>query len=109
MALNNGRIKQVTQITSKTTAVVAHSYVGDITTVALTDAAQGSFEFTVTNKFVKRRANIQITGEYAGTTGSVLVTIKSYARGSFIVKVRNVHATEALNAVAKFHYFISHD
>lgn len=109
MALNNGRLKESTQTGTKTTAVISHSYIGSVTTVALTDAAQGSFEFTVTNKYVKRRANIQITGEYAGTTGTVLVTVKSYARGSFIVKVTNVHATEALNAVAKFHYSITHD
>ena len=104
-----GQIKRVTQITSKTTAVVAHSYLGTITTVALTDAAQGTFEFTVTNKYVKRIANIQLTVEYAGTTGTVNAMIKSYARGSFIVKITNVHATEALNALAKVHYSVIHD
>ena len=43
------RIKEVTQKTSKTTSVEFSGYQAIISTVALTDAAAGEFEFTINN------------------------------------------------------------
>lgn len=65
------RIAQVTQITSKTTAVnTKRAYQGIITTVDLTDSADTSFVFTVNNEIVQAVSNIQLTTEYPSLTGN---------------------------------------
>lgn len=97
-------IKTVTQATNKTTAVTVNGQKGVITTVALVDAADTEFEFTVTNSSVRADSLILLTPEYNGT-GAVALQIKSVAAGSFIVKVRNV-GTAVLNAVSKIHFRI---
>lgn len=91
------RLKTVTQLTSKTTAVRINSYTGIITTFALTDAAQGAFEFTVNNKKVRDESTIQLTPIYTGA-GVPVVNLVSKTRGSFVVRVTNVSADVALNA-----------
>jgi len=109
MALNNGRIKNVTQITSVSTAVRANAYEGVITTFALTTAAAGaSTTFTINNTKCQRITEIQVALQYAGA-GAPIVRIQDQARGSFSVTITNVHPTVALNAVAKVHFNIIHN
>ena len=102
------RIKEVTQITSKTTSVTANGYDGIVTTVALTDAAGSSFDFTINNEKVKSKSTILLTTEYAGTTGTPTARVVSYTKGSFIVRLSNVGST-ALNALAKLHFKVTHE
>jgi len=63
------RIKEVTQITSKTTAVEANGYDLLVTTVPLTDAADASFNFVVNNDKVQATSTILATTEYPALTG----------------------------------------
>ena len=95
----------VTQLTSKTTGVTLSALNGVITTVALTDAADASFEFVVTNTKVTTASNIQLTPIYAGTTGAIVTRVKSVANGSFVVLVTNV-GTAVLHAVAKVQFLV---
>lgn len=62
------RIKEVTQITSKTTSVTANGYDMIVTTVPLTDAADASFSFIVNNDKVQATSTILATTEYPSVT-----------------------------------------
>lgn len=89
-------IKTVVQQTSKTTAVVANYKNCIIQTVALTDAADTSFDFAVTNNEFYPEQNIQLTAVYGGT-GTPVVTLVSTTRFGFTIRVTNV-GTAVLNA-----------
>jgi hypothetical protein len=104
----NGVVKKVTQITSKTTGVEINAFDGRITTVSLTDAADGKFDFTVTNQRVRKNSNVHLQTIYAGTTGAAAATVKSInvAGGSFIVTVKNV-GIAALNDVATIQFKVT--
>jgi hypothetical protein len=91
------RLKQVTQITSKTTAVRLNAYNGRIKTVPLTDAAAGTFNFTVNNTKVRAISNVQLTPIYTNGTGSPYVRLESQTNGSFVVTVTNQSSSAALN------------
>lgn len=89
--------KQVTQTTIKTATVAIHAYRGLVNTVALTDAADTSFEFSVNNAKVRPNSMVLLTPVYAGSTGTPTVRIKSQSKGVFVVRVTNV-GTAVLNA-----------
>lgn len=107
--MSKRRIKEVTQATSKTTAVTFSGYEAIVTTVALTDAAAGEFEFTINNDKIQTKSTIMLTPIYAGTTGYPVVIVKSQTKGSCVVKVKNVHATTALNALMKIQFGLVHN
>jgi len=109
MALNNGRIKQVTQITSASTAVEANGYEAIVTTVALTTAAGASETFTINNDKVKRISQIQLTMQYSGTQGIPVARVKSQSKGLIEVMISNADAALALNALAKVHVQVVHN
>lgn len=92
-------IKTVVQTTSKTTKVVANYKNCIIQTVALTDAADTSFEFDVANKVFYPEQNIQLTAVYAGT-GIADVSLVSQTRFAFRIRVANV-GTAVFNAALK--------
>lgn len=83
------RIKEVTQATSKTTAVTLNAKNGIIHTVALTDALDTEFEFVVNNNKIYPESNIQITTMYAGA-GVPHVFVKSRDRFTCTLRVANV-------------------
>jgi hypothetical protein len=68
------RITIVTQTGSKTTSVESNRYDAIIQTVSLTDAADGSFVFTVNNNLVQDMTAILISSEYPATTGTTTRT-----------------------------------
>ena len=84
------RIKTVTQITSKTTAVTMNAKNGIITTVDLKDAEDTQFEFVVNNDKIYPASNIQVTAMYAGTTGVPYVFVKSRDRFTCTLVVANI-------------------
>lgn len=94
----------VTQLTSATTTVVSNYARGVITTVALTTAADASFEFTFTNSTIKTGSVILLTGLTAGT-GVVHPALVSVGNGTCVIRVTNV-GTAAFNALAKIHYVV---
>ena len=103
------RIKEVVQSSSKTTSVEFSGYNAIISTVALSDAAEGEFEFTINNDKIQTTSTIMLTPIYAGKTGYPVVIVKSQTKGSCVVKVKNVHATTALNALMKIQFGLVHN
>ena len=96
----------VTQITSNVTPVTINSASGRITTVALTTAANGEFQFTVNNSFVKTTSIILVTVSYpTASTGYPLASISAVANGSFSVDIKNV-SSAVLNAAATIHFLV---
>jgi hypothetical protein len=102
------RIKEVTQKTSKTTSVEFSGYQDIISTVALTDAAAGEFEFTINNDKIQTKSVIMITPIYAGA-GYPTAILKSQTKGACVVRVRNNHASAALNALMKIQFDLTHN
>lgn len=102
------RIKEVTQKTSKTTSVEFSGYQAIISTVALTDAAAGEFEFTINNDKIQAKSVIMITPIYAGA-GYPTAILKSQTKGACVVRVRNNHASAALNALMKIQFDLTHN
>jgi hypothetical protein len=96
------RLKQVTQITSKTTAVRINAFNGSIETVSLTDAGAATFTFTVNNTKVRAISNIQLTSVYNGN-GKPLVIIGTQTEGSFTIRVTNL-GSGALNAPLRINF-----
>jgi hypothetical protein len=95
----------VTQGTSKTTAVPITTFTGIITTVALSDAANASFSFDVTNAAIAATNVVLVSVDQNASTGFAVVAAAS-ATGKFTVKVKNVDASAALNAAIKIHYTV---
>lgn len=102
------RIKEVSQKTSKTTSVEFSGYQAIISTVALTDAAAGEFEFTINNDKIQTKSVIMITPIYAGA-GYPTAILKSQTKGACVVRVRNNHASAALNALMKIQFDLTHN
>lgn len=91
----------VTQITDKTTAVELNALCGDITTVALDNAAGVDHSFTLTNSSIAA-GDIVVFGtkSYGGTADGIpIANQQSTANGSCVVNVRNTGAV-ALDALA---------
>ena len=95
------------QTTSLTTAIVANGYAGVLQTIAPSVASGASVLIPVTNNKVLTSSAIKLQLEYPDSgTGIPHVAISSVANGSFVIKVTNLHATNAINTVMKFHYSI---
>lgn len=103
------RIKTVIQTTSKTTAVTCNAYDSIIQTVPLTDAADGSFSFTVNNSYVQDISTILVTPIYpllntystraltlTGTSGTANVAI---AGVNYLATFTSSLSTSATNFV----------
>ena len=97
------RLKSVVQTTSNTTAVTVNAFNGRITTVALTLAAAGTFNFTVNNTKIKADSNVQLTPIYTGT-GIPDVRLASQTDGSFVVTVTNLSGAAAFNAALSINF-----
>jgi len=102
------RITTTTQTVSKTTAVSSNRYDGVIETVALSDAASGTFQFTVNNSVVQDVSTILLSTEYAGA-GTPVVNLVSYTRDAFIVQVTNSHASAAFDDPLRIHFKVTHN
>jgi len=94
-----------TQTTSKTTAIAVNGTHGTLTTVALTDAADTSFNFTFTNSSITATNQLMLTPLYAGSTGDIKVSLVSQTAGSAVIKVSNIGVT-VFDALAKIHFMI---
>lgn len=95
----------VTQSGTKTTAVVLDKTSGVITTVALTDAADTSFQFTFTNANIVAGSVITLSPLNSGN-GIVNLSVVSIATGSAVLRVANT-GTAAFNSAIKIHFTIS--
>lgn len=94
----------VTQQTDKNTTVIANANAGVITTVALTDAADTSFSFTLTNNRISATSVVIPTVNMNAGNGHALVEIVPGA-GSATVTVTNV-GTAAFNSAIKIGFLV---
>lgn len=95
----------VTQATSKTTTVVLNKPAGVITTVALTDAADTSFVFTLTNSQIAATSVVTF-GVLNSGNGIVNVSLISIGSGTCVIRVANT-GTAAFNSAINIHFTIS--
>jgi hypothetical protein len=96
----------VSQQTSLSTAVTCHSYAGVITTVSTNLAANGQDAFTVYNSSISNNSCvIANVCDYTGT-GFPAITIDNVQAGSFVVRIRNVSDSAALNSTIKVVFVI---
>jgi hypothetical protein len=88
-------------------AATCHSSIGVVTSEALTTAAAGTYALTVTNNQVD--ANTLVFVQLANGTnsaGAPTVTTATAGNGSFLVIVRNNHASIQLNGTLKFQFML---
>lgn len=97
----------VTQITSATTAVTSNTVSGQITTVALTNAAGVDHEFTLTNSTIAATDVVVVSvGTYGGTSDGIpVVNVTATAAGSCVINLRNTGAV-ALDALAVINFAV---
>jgi len=97
----------VTQITSATTAVVSNTVSGQITTVALTNAAGVDHIFTLTNSTIAATDVVVVSiGTYGGTADGIpVVNVVATAAGSCVINLRNTGAV-ALDALAVINFAV---
>lgn len=96
----------VTQGTSTSTTVVLSKQSGVITCFTSTLAAQGSVTFTVTNTLVTSSSVILVSANYGGAGIAVASLNAAPGSGSFVVRIDNAHATNALNGVVRVHFVV---
>lgn len=97
----------VTQITTIATGVTLNAVMGTITTVSSTLAALTDTSFTLTNSNITANSVIFTSLSYAtASAGSPVITRVIPAAGSAVIVIRNMHATNALNAVMKISFMV---
>lgn len=100
----------VTQDTSVSTGVTINTASGVITTFSQSAAANTTASFTVTNSAVKSTDKILVSlNSYAGTYGTngiPVVSVGTVANGSFVIRVSNAHATNALSGAVEISFVI---
>ena len=97
----------VTQITSTSTGVTCSHNIGQITTYAQTLLAGANVSFTVTNTAVASAKSVVMAciGSYSGT-GQPVVSVTGVSVGSFVVVIRNIDPSAALNAAAIINFAV---
>jgi hypothetical protein len=101
-------ITTATQLLSKTSSVTCNADAGIITTVALTDAADASFTFTVgNNRVIGTDSMVLLTPIRTGlgTTGVAHVEVTNIQAASFDVTVTNV-GTAVFNSQLKIQFLV---
>ena len=102
------RIKQVTQLTSDSTAVECNSYDGIIETFALVLDTGETTTFTVNNNKVRRTSTVLITGAYGGGGVPVFNLAAVPTEGSFDVTITNLGA-DIMDAAAYVEFKVTHN
>lgn len=100
-----GNTATVTQQTAISTAVTIDSYAGVITTVSATTAAGSNVAFTVNNSKVTSASKVLLTAVHVGA-GVPVFTLDSINNGSFVIRIYNVHPTNAFNNLFKISFLV---
>lgn len=100
----------VSQATNLTTAVTLNANCGQITTQSATTGAVTTQSFTLNNTYIKANSTPVVSLiSYAGTyqtNGTPLITVDTVAAGSCVIRVSNVHASNALSGVLIIGFFV---
>jgi hypothetical protein len=100
-----GNNATVTQQTAISTAVTIDSYAGVITTVSATTAAGSNVAFTVNNSKVTSASKVLLTAVHIGA-GVPVFTLDSINNGSFVIRIYNVHPSNAFNNLFKISFLV---
>ena len=96
----------VTQITSVTTGVTINKNCGEITTFAQSAAAGGEVDFTVTNSEVAATDVVAVCIKTHTSTGTFIASVVTVADGSFVIRLTNLHAATAGNALLVLNFVV---
>jgi hypothetical protein len=100
-----GNTAVVTQTVGISSAVTIDSYAGVITTVSATTAAGSNVAFTVNNSKVTTASKVLLTPVHVGA-GIPVFTLDSISNGSFVIRIYNVHASNAFNNIFKISFLV---
>ena len=100
-----GNTATVTQTVAITSGVTIDSYAGVITTVSATTAAGSNVAFTVTNSKVTSASKVLLTAVHIGA-GVPVFTLDSINNGSFVIRIYNVHPSNAFNNLFKISFLV---
>lgn len=100
-----GSTATVTQQTAISTAVTIDSYAGVITTVSATTAAGSNVAFTVNNSKVTAASKVLLTAVHPGA-GIPVFTLDSINDGSFVIRIYNVHPSNAFNNIFEISFLV---
>jgi hypothetical protein len=100
-----GNTATVTQLTAISTAVTIDSYAGVITTVSATTAAGSNVAFTVNNSKVTSASKVLLTAVHPGA-GIPVFTLDSINDGTFVIRIYNVHPSNAFNNLFKISFLV---
>lgn len=106
--LNQGdaTLGAVTQITSTTTGVTLNKLAGQITTFAQSVAAAGEVDFVVTNSLVRAGDVVLVCIGTHTSAGSFIATVVAVAAGSFTIRLTNLHASAAGDALLVINFVV---
>jgi hypothetical protein len=91
--------------TASSGAATLNNLSGTITTESLTTAAAASYTLTLTNSHVRTDSIVNVEIDNGSNTQGIPVKgIVTPGSGSVVIKVWNLHATQALNGTLKLRY-----
>jgi hypothetical protein len=101
------RSTQTAAATASSGAATLEAQAGIVTSEALTTAAGSDYSCVITNALVKSTSHVLVAVDNnTNTTEGIHVTRVTPASGSFTVRVRNGHASSALNGSIKMNFFV---
>lgn len=104
LTLAPGATKTATAVAG---AATLNQPVGRITSEALTTAAAADYTLTLTNSFVTAASKVFVqVGNGTNTTAPAYAHAVALAAGSVVIKVRNGHATAALNGTITVDFLV---
>lgn len=108
------RLKQIAKLvldfntaTGAANAVTLNGQAGEFTTEALTTAALTDITYTLTNNRVKSGDLVlPVLGNGTNSQGSPVLLTTNVTNGTVTFKIRNAHATQALNGTLKVGFLV---
>lgn len=100
-----GNTATVTQTVAISSSVSINSYAGVITTVSATTAAGSNVAFTVNNNKVTTASKVLLTAVHLGA-GIPVFTLDSINNNSFVIRIYNVHPSNAFNNLFKISFLV---
>lgn len=97
----------LTNATASAGAATANGVIGTVTSEAITTAAAADYVLTLTNSLIDATSVVLATVSN-GTNTTVGLAVNSIvpAAGSVVIRVRNTHASSALNGTIKVSYVV---
>jgi hypothetical protein len=88
-------------------AATLNKYSGKITSEALTTAADADYTLTLTNSVIAAADQVYVSvANGTNTTEGLAVNRVQEAAGSVVIKIRNTHASSALNGTIVIKYLV---